>query len=123
MSCYFIAQIQIHDEDEYRKYLDSVDEVFSKFNGKYLAVDENPVVLEGEWTYSRVIIISFPNENELKSWYESKEYQSIVQHRLKAAKCDTLLVKGRDWSSNTIYFYTMCRFDAVINKKWSLKIV
>jgi len=96
MSCYFIAQIQIHDEDEYRKYLDSVDEVFSKFNGKYLAVDENPVVLEGEWTYSRVIIISFPNENELKSWYESKEYQSIVQHRLKAAKCDTLLVKGRD---------------------------
>lgn len=94
MSCYFIAQIQIHNEDEYKKYLDKVDEVFSKFNGKYLAVDKNPVVLEGEWTHSRVVIIEFPDESEFESWYKSTEYQEIVQHRLKAAKCDTLLVKG-----------------------------
>lgn len=46
MSCYFIAQIQIHDEIEFKR------------------------------------------------WYESPEYKAILQHRLKAAKCDTLLVKG-----------------------------
>jgi uncharacterized protein (DUF1330 family) len=96
MSCYFVAQIQIHDKDEYQKYLDGVDQVFSKFNGKYLAVDRNPEVLEGNWSYSRVVIIQFPNEKELRSWYESPEYQILVQHRLKAAKCDTLLIKGLD---------------------------
>jgi len=94
MSCYFIAQIQIHDQEEYKNYLNDVDKVFSKFNGKYLAVDNDPTVLEGEWAYSRVVIIQFPNEEELKRWYESPEYQAIVQYRLKAAKCDTLLVKG-----------------------------
>lgn len=96
MSCYFIAQIQIADMDEYQKYLDSVDDVFSKFNGKYLAVDTNPQVLEGNWLYSRIAIIEFENDKELKCWYDSPEYQSILQHRLKAAKCDSLLVKGFD---------------------------
>lgn len=77
-----------------KKYLDRADEVFKRFKGKYLAVDENPTVLEGEWAYSRVIIIQFPDENEFKRWYESPEYKAILQYRLKAAKCDTLLTKG-----------------------------
>ncbi len=94
MSCYFVAQIQIKDINEYQKYLDSIDRVFLKFNGKYLAVDENPVVLEGNWHYDRVVIIEFPGEKDLKLWYESDEYQEIVQYRLKAAKCDTLFIKG-----------------------------
>lgn len=96
MSCYFVAQILINDKDEYQRYLNGVDEVFSKFNGKYLSVDGNPEVLEGDWSYSRVVIIQFPNEEDLRLWYDSAEYQTLVQHRLKAAKCDTLLVKGLD---------------------------
>lgn len=96
MSCYFIAQIKINDPIEYQKYLDRCDEVFSKFNGEYLAVDGNPEVLEGVWDYTRTILIRFPTEQDFKRWYESSEYQQILIHRLKAAKCDTLLVKGLD---------------------------
>jgi uncharacterized protein (DUF1330 family) len=96
MSCYFLAQIKIHDQEEYAKYLAGVDDVFSKYNGEYLAVDSNPEVLEGEWRYSRVVIIRFDDEKELKRWYESPEYREILQHRLKAAGCDTLVVKGLD---------------------------
>jgi len=36
------------------------------------------------------------DEKELKRWYESLEYREILQHRLKAAACDTLMVKGLD---------------------------
>ena len=96
MNCYFVAQIQIKDKEEYQKYLDGVDEVFRKFNGKYLAVDGDPEVLEGNWSYSRIAIIQFPDELELKRWYQSPEYQAIARYRLSAAKCDTLLVKGMD---------------------------
>jgi uncharacterized protein (DUF1330 family) len=94
MSCYFVAQIQINDMNEYQKYLDGTDSVFTKYNGKYLAVDTKPEVLEGDWLYGRIIIIEFEDEKELKDWYESPEYQSIMQYRLKGAKCDTLLVHG-----------------------------
>lgn len=91
MSAYFIANIAIHDEAEYQKYLERVDEVFEKFNGKYLAVDQNPEVLEGVWNYSRVVLIEFPDRKSLKAWYYSAEYQEIVLHRLNAAACDTII--------------------------------
>ena len=94
MSYYFVAQIKINDEEEYQKYLDGVDEVFKKFNGKYLAVDYSPIVIEGEWNYDRIVMIEFPDEVEFRRWYDSPMYQEIVQYRQKAAKCDTLLVKG-----------------------------
>jgi len=91
MSAYFIANIAIHDEAEYQKYLDRVDEVFQKFSGKYLAVDASPEVLEGKWNYSRVVLIEFPDRDALKAWYHSSDYQEIVRHRLKAAACDTII--------------------------------
>ncbi len=95
MSVYFVAQIQIHDEAEYEKYLEGVDGVFEKFNGEYLAVDANPKVLEGKWGYSRMVIIRFPSEGDLLRWYESPDYQQILKHRLSGANCDTVLVKGK----------------------------
>ena len=40
MSCYFVARILIHDEAEYSRYLETCDEVFSRFSGRYLAENE-----------------------------------------------------------------------------------
>lgn len=94
MRVYFVAQITIHDEAEYNKYLDQADEVFSRFRGKYLAVDSNPAVLEGEWNHGRMVLIEFPDEAAFEEWYASPEYQSILQHRLNGAKCDTVLVRS-----------------------------
>jgi uncharacterized protein (DUF1330 family) len=94
MSCYFVARIKISDEEEYGRYLEHADEVFSKFSGRYLAVDKSPETLEGETEQGRVVIIEFPDESELKRWYYSPEYQEILKHRLKAAECETAIVKG-----------------------------
>ncbi|MDC7234310.1 MAG: DUF1330 domain-containing protein [Spirochaetales bacterium] len=89
---YFIANIRITDEDLYRKYLNSCSEIFSKYGGKYLSVDEDPEVLEGEWDYSRAVLIEFPDRAEFNRWYSSPEYKDILQYRLSAAQCDTILI-------------------------------
>ena len=94
MSHYFIANIKINDEDEYKKYLDKADEVFSKYNGKYLAVDNKPMILEGNWKYSRTVLIQFTSLEDFNNWYQSEEYQKILKHRLAAAECDTILIEG-----------------------------
>lgn len=96
MSCYFVANIKITDDKEYNNYLAEVDKVFAKYNGKYLALDENPTLLEGKWDYSRSIIIEFESESDFKEWYYSDDYQRILKHRLTAAVCDTILVKGKN---------------------------
>jgi len=94
MSYYFVAQIRIIDEKEYQKYIDSAGDIFKKYKGEYLAVDNNPQLLEGDWNYTRTVLIKFESFSDFDAWYNSADYQKILKHRLKAADCDTILVKG-----------------------------
>lgn len=97
MSYYFLAQIKINDEAEYQKYVDNTEPIFKKYKGEYLAVDNQTKVLEGEWDYTRFVIIRFNTQQDFEDWYHSAEYQKILKHRLKAAHCDSVLVQGLDF--------------------------
>lgn len=94
MTHYFAAQIRIHDKDEYEKYLENFDEIFSKYKGKYLAIDESPIVLEGNWNYTKTVLVEFKSKSDFEDWYFSDGYQSILKHRLAASHCDTILIEG-----------------------------
>ena len=96
MRSYFIAQIKIHDWREYELYLEGFDKIFIKYNGEVIAVDDSPIVLEGEWPYTRTVIIRFPSQAETMRWYKSAEYQELVAHRHKASKADIIIVKERE---------------------------
>ena len=97
MSVYFIANIKMDDEKEYNKYIQKSSEVFNQYSGRYITVDDNPIILEGEWKYSRVVIIEFPCQEMFDAWYYSDAYQEILKHRLSGAKCDTILVTSGKW--------------------------
>jgi uncharacterized protein (DUF1330 family)/uncharacterized protein YhfF len=92
---YFVANIRIRDELEYERYLERADAVFARYEGEYLAVDTEPVRLEGELEYGRVVLIRFPNREALRRWYDSPEYREILAYRLIGADCDAVLVRGR----------------------------
>jgi uncharacterized protein (DUF1330 family) len=94
MPYYFIANIKINDETEYKKYIEKSGSIFSKYKGEYIAVDNNPVIIEGNRQYTRIVIIKFKTKEEFDEWYNSREYKEILQHRLSAANCDSILVKG-----------------------------
>ena len=93
MSCFVIAQITIHDRDEYRKYEEGFDEIFAGFRGKVLIVDEDPIVFEGDWNYTRTVLMRFPSEEEARRWYDSDEYQELAKHRHRASDADIALIK------------------------------
>lgn len=95
MSVYFSASIKIRSDQEYQKYLDHAGEIFAKYKGTYLAVDSKPEVLEGEWAYSRAVLIRFDSREDFDAWYSSDEYQEILQYRLSASECDTILIQGK----------------------------
>ncbi|UCG61655.1 MAG: DUF1330 domain-containing protein [Candidatus Zixiibacteriota bacterium] len=95
MACYFLAEIDVHDAEEYQSYLDGYDTVFDKFKGEVIAVDEDPVLLEGEWPYTRTVLIKFPDEAEARRWYDSPQYRQLVKHRHRASNANVILIKGR----------------------------
>lgn len=86
-----MVNIKITDENEYQKYLRHADEVFTKYKGRYLAVDDDPLVLEGKWDYSRAVLIKFESRVDFNAWYYSVEYQEILKFRISASECDSIL--------------------------------
>ncbi len=101
MNYYFIALIRINDPIEYKKYLDKTGEVFKKYNGKYIVLDDDPIILEGTWDYTRTVIIEFGSKNDFDNWYNSPEYQEILKYRLNASTSNAVLVKGFDKTKET----------------------
>jgi uncharacterized protein (DUF1330 family) len=94
MSFFFLAQIQIEDETEYQKYLSNADQVFGRYAGEYLAVDDAPVCIEGKWNPGRIVLIRFESEADFKAWYHSDGYQRILKYRLHAATCNAIVFRG-----------------------------
>ncbi len=94
MSTYFVARITIHDREGYDRYLEGFDGVFARFRGEVLAVDDSPLLLEGEWSCTRTVVMRFPDQEEALRWYRSAEYQALAQHRHAAAAADIVLVEG-----------------------------
>ncbi len=94
MSVYFVAGLRIHDGAGYDRYLEGFDAVFGRYEGEVVLVDETPAVLEGEWPYTRLVLLRFPDEAALRRWYESPEYQRLARLRHDAA--DGFIVVGHE---------------------------
>ena len=94
MSVYIIARFKIHDRSEYDKYSAGFSEVFKKFDGKMLSVNEDPYVLAGVWDDTRSVIIEFPSKESALAWVNSDDYQAIAKHRNAGSTANSVLVEG-----------------------------
>ena len=94
MTVYFVALVDIADRQEFSVYERGFMDIFSRYGGSILAVDDSPTVLEGEWPHTRTVLMSFSSAEELERWYHSAEYQAISQHRHKASKADVAVIRG-----------------------------
>jgi uncharacterized protein (DUF1330 family) len=94
MSVYFIALVDIADREQFSLYEQGFMEIFARYGGTILAVDDNPNVLEGAWPHTRTVLMSFPSTEDLERWYRSPEYQSIARHRFAASRADVVVIKA-----------------------------
>lgn len=95
MSVYIIAQINIKDREEYKKYEEGFDEIFANYKGIVKTVDDDPVILEGEWPYRRTVLITFRTEDEARRWFDSPEYQKLAEFRRSASNGNIVMIKRR----------------------------
>ena len=94
MSVYAIAQLKITDRAAYDRYQAKFMGVMKRYQGRVLAADESPQVIEGEWERDKVVLLSFPDEAAFREWADSREYQEISKDRKAGSKSIVLLVKG-----------------------------
>ena len=98
MSFYLVGQIDIVDREGYASYEGGFGEIFSRYQGTVLAVEEQPKLLEGSWPFTRTVLISFPSEQDAMAWYQSDEYQDLAQHRFNSSSANIVGLKGLELS-------------------------
>ncbi|HZU30837.1 MAG TPA: DUF1330 domain-containing protein [Candidatus Angelobacter sp.] len=91
---YVLAQFSIHDRESYQRYAALFIRTLKPFKGNLLAADEQPRIMEGDWKFHKAVLLSFPDQAALEGWYNSTEYQSIVQDRLASTQGCVLMLKG-----------------------------
>ena len=95
MAVYAIALLNITDRERFGEYTRGFREIFSKYSGKLLSVEEAPTLIEGgDWPHTRTVLIEFPDAEAFDAWYRSAEYQALVKHRYAASTGRLVLIKS-----------------------------
>lgn len=93
---YVLANFQVHDKEEYRKYEKGFFPILKKHGGSFHTYDDNTITFEGTAPRSgRVVIFGFPSEQAATEWYNDPEYQALSEFRRAGTSLDFItLVHG-----------------------------
>lgn len=79
---HMIANLVVHDANEYRKYEKGFFPILKKYGGEFLTFDDKHETLEGTNPLEgRVIMFKFPSEAVAKEWYHDPDYQALSEFR------------------------------------------
>jgi uncharacterized protein (DUF1330 family) len=81
MTVYAIAQLRVMDRTAYDRYQARFFDVFRRFDGRLLAADEHPLVLEGTWPFDKLVMMSFPDEAAFRAFENSPDFLEISRDR------------------------------------------
>lgn len=84
---------ETHDPQEMEVYGAMVGKTFEPFPHKTIAAYGTQDVLEGP-VPKGVAIVEFPTMADARAWYDSPEYQAVVQHRWRGATYRAVIVEG-----------------------------
>ena len=96
LSVYMAVNLKIDDRDEDRIHEKGFFPFLKKYNGTFITFDDSPICLEGEnpKQFDRVILFSFPSEEDADSWWADEGYQELSKHRRNATDITLQRVKG-----------------------------
>ena len=94
MAVYIINNMTIHDRAAYDRYVRAFMDVFARFAGRVLAVQDAPMPVEGTWPYDRTVLLSFPTRDEALRWANSPEYRQIAEDRHAGTTSNVVILDG-----------------------------
>tara|TARA_R110000868_G_scaffold96034_3_gene264172 strand:+ start:1041 stop:1343 length:303 start_codon:yes stop_codon:yes gene_type:complete len=92
---YWIARIDVSNDEGYRHYAAANAEIFKKFGGSYVVRGGRFESVEGT-ARSRNVVIEFPDYATALACYNSPEYQANKKVRLPYSTGEILIIEGYD---------------------------
>jgi len=94
MSVYVIAQGKIENRGMLDEYAAKVIPTIESHQGRVVAFDEEPKVVEGPIEYPRTVILEFASMTAFQAWYDSPEYREILPLRLNSTRGTLIVTKS-----------------------------
>jgi uncharacterized protein (DUF1330 family) len=94
MPAYVVASIEISDEAAYGEYRVPAAASVAAYDGIYLARGPVGDRLEGEWPFSRLVVMEFPTRERALEWWHSPEYAAAKELRAGAAEVRIVVIDG-----------------------------
>jgi uncharacterized protein (DUF1330 family) len=96
MTVYIVGHIDITDPVVYSGYEAGFGEIFRQYHGEFLAVDDDPLMLEGAKRHTRSVLVRFPDRAAALAWFRSDAYQELAAIRWAASTAEISLIEGVD---------------------------
>jgi uncharacterized protein (DUF1330 family) len=94
MSAYVVVEFTVKDPDVYReKYAGNAGKAAKEYGAEVLA-NSNWEILDGEAGLSSGVIVKFPDHETALTWYNSPEYQQLIDVRAVAMDARFSLLDG-----------------------------
>ncbi|GGO91865.1 DUF1330 domain-containing protein [Wenjunlia tyrosinilytica] len=77
MTAYVVIDLDIDDPEGFQRYIDGVTPLIDRAGGRNVLIDDNALVLEGDWRPATLVIHHFPSKAALQEFWDSPEYQPL----------------------------------------------
>jgi uncharacterized protein (DUF1330 family) len=95
MPAYSITEVETLDEEQAQIYREVARAAVTRYGGRYLVLAAEPAAAEGQWpSGQRLVIIEFPSMDQLRAWYDSREYAPARDLARTALRRRLLFVDG-----------------------------
>jgi|SRR5450759_5262162 uncharacterized protein (DUF1330 family) len=92
---YWVANVDVSNPDQYKKYVAANAVPFRKYGAKFLTRGGKSEMVEGKLR-SRIVIIEFPDYESAWACYHSPEYAAAKAFRENASAADIVILDGYD---------------------------
>ena len=92
---YWIARVDVNNEDGFKPYAAANAAIFKKFGGRYVVRGGKFDGMEGS-SRSRNVVIEFPDYATALACYRSPEYQANIKVRQPHSVVDLIVIEGYD---------------------------
>ena len=96
MPAYFVALVDIKDEEKFRAYQGVASDVFATYGAKFLTRGGSHSVFEGPEETRTCVLVEFPSVEKATAFWNSPEYRAAIKMREGAAEIQVLLLDGTE---------------------------
>jgi uncharacterized protein (DUF1330 family) len=94
MPAYFVAELESTNQAAMEPYRAAVPATIAQYGGRFLTRGGASELIEGGPGPKRIVILEFADNEAVKRWYNSPEYQKIPPMRLDNATGRAFIVEG-----------------------------